>query len=72
MKKYTLKLTESDINEIIGIIDADIDWCFGKKQKILGEATIKMRDRITDQVNFHWLKPYQIPKRILKLLNKLN
>ena len=62
MKKYTLKLTESDIYEIINIIDVEIDWCYEKNQKLLGEATLKMRDRIKDQVNFHWIKPYQLPE----------
>ena len=33
MKKYTLKLTESDIYEIINIIDVEIDWCYEKNQK---------------------------------------
>ncbi len=74
MEKYTLKLTASDINEIINIIDVEIDWCFEKNQKSLGEATLKMRNRITDQLDFDYhvfgIKRYQIPKRILKLLNQ--
>jgi hypothetical protein len=70
MDKIILELSEDDIQEIIGCIDVWLDWCFENKySRQSAFLDVKMRKRITDQINFDWVKPYEIPKRILKKIN---